>query len=581
MQKRWVIGERDVELEGHLSRELNINILTSRILINRGVRDVKSGKEFLNISSANLIDPFLMNDMEKAVGRIIKALQYKERILIFGDYDVDGVTASTLYKEFFKSLGVEVQIHIPDRMTEGYSLNEGAMHKANADKCTLIITADCGTSSIAPVKLAQGLGIDVIVTDHHEPPEVIPEAYALLNPNRHDSTYPFRGLTGVGVAFKLVQAISQMMSFKNNLTSNFLLLTSNIDIFSFLDLVALGTIADVAPITGENRYFVKEGLRLLTEEKRIGISALKEVSGIAGGEVNVGTVGFMLAPRINASGRLARADSAVRLLSSEDREEALVIAGHLDMTNQERQKIEIKIKNEVRELVLKEREIEDKKVIVLASKEWHQGVIGIVASKIVDEFYRPCILIHLDEDGTGKGSARSIPGFNIFEGLEDCKDLLDRFGGHKYAAGLSIKESNIPLLRERLSSLISDKLNEQDFIPEIKMDAEISLEDINFPLLKEMILLRPHGISNPEPVICTKGLSITEPRVVGKDHLKIKLKKGKIFLDGIGFSMASAYNNLIKSSDNFDVAYTPELNLYKGTYGIQLRLKDIKIVDEG
>lgn len=569
MQKRWVIGERDVELEGHLSRELNINILTSRILINRGVRDVKSGKEFLNISSANLIDPFLMNDMEKAVGRIIKALQNKERILIFGDYDVDGVTASTLYKEFFKSLGVEVQIHIPDRMTEGYSLNEGAMHKANADKCTLIITADCGTSSIAPVKLAQGLGIDVIVTDHHEPPEVIPDAYAFLNPNRHDSTYPFRGLTGVGVAFKFIQAISQRMSFKNNLTSN-------IDIFSLLDLVALGTIADVAPITGENRYFVKEGLRLLTEEKRIGISALKEVSGIAGGEVNVGTVGFMLAPRINASGRLARADSAVRLLSSEDREEALVIAGHLDMTNQERQKIEIKIKNEVRELVLKERETEDKKVIVLASKEWHQGVIGIVASKIVDEFYRPCILIHLDEDGTGKGSARSIPGFNIFEGLEDCKDLLDRFGGHKYAAGLSIKESNIPLLRERLSSLISEKLNEQDFIPEIKMDAEIGLEDINFPLLKEMILLRPHGISNPEPVICTKGLSITEPRVVGKDHLKIKLKKGKIFLDGIGFSMASAYNNLIKSSDNFDVAYTPELNLYKGTYGIQLKLKDLK-----
>ncbi|MDD5434583.1 MAG: single-stranded-DNA-specific exonuclease RecJ, partial [Nitrospira sp.] len=514
MNKRWVIKERDIALEGYLSRELNINVLTSRILINRGIRDVKSGNEFLHISPSSLHDPFLINDMEKAVERIIKALHNKERILIFGDYDVDGVTATTVYMEFFKSFGAEVQFYIPDRMKEGYSLNDGAIQQAWSDKINLIITADCGTSSIGPVKLAQGLGIDIIVTDHHEPPEVLPEAYALLNPNRHDSNYPFKGLTGVGVAFKLINAISHHIAVKKDIGAALCHLSSNIDIFSFLDLVALGTIADVAPLTGENRYFVKTGLRLLTEEKRIGISALKDVSGIAGAEVNVGSVGFMLAPRINASGRLGSAGSAVNLLSSDDREEAMAVATYLDRTNQERQKVEAKIKDEVRELVLKDNCPENRKAIVLASKDWHQGVIGIVASKIVDEFYRPCILIHLQDNGIGKGSARSIPGFNIFEGLEGCKELLDRFGGHKYAAGLTVKESNISLLRDSLSSLIAERVKEEDFTPEIKMDAEISLDDISFPLLKELTLLPPYGISNPEPVIFTKGLTVLEPKVV-------------------------------------------------------------------
>lgn len=576
MNKRWVIGERDIALEGHLSRELNINPLTSRILINRGIRDVKSGNDFLHVSPASLHDPFLINDMEKAVTRIISALHNKERILIFGDYDVDGVTASTLYMEYFKSCGADVQFYIPDRMKEGYSLNEGAVQKAWSEKFSLMLTADCGTSSAGPVKLAQGLGIDVIVTDHHEPPEVLPGAYALLNPNRHDSTYPFKGLTGVGVAFKVIQAITQMMSVRKNLSSDFIHLSSNIDIYSFLDLVALGTIADVAPLTGENRYFVKTGLRLLTEEKRVGVSALKEVSGISGGEVNTGSVGFMLAPRINASGRLARAEEAVKLLSAGDREEALVIARYLDRINQERQRIEAKIKDDVRGLVLKEGDLKNKKVIVMASGDWHQGVIGIVASKIVDEFFRPCILIHMQEDGVGKGSARSIPGFNIFEGLNSCKELLDRFGGHKYAAGLTIKDANVPFLRERLSSLMCESMREEDLIPEMKMDAEIAIEEINFPLLREMTLLPPYGMSNPEPVIYTKGLSIAEQKVVGKDHLKIKLRKGRTIVDGIGFSMATAYNNVIKNSDNIDVAYTPELNFWKGTYGIQLKLKDMK-----
>ncbi len=572
MKKRWVIEERDHALESYLSRELHIAPLVSRILINRGIKDVLSGNEFLQASSSSQIDPFLLNDMEKAAAFLIQAIHEKKRILVYGDYDVDGVTASALYLEFFRKLGAEADLYIPDRFREGYSLNEAAVHKARSRGFDIILTADCGTSSTLPVRLAQGLGMEVIVTDHHEPPEELPQAFALINPARHDSTYPFRGLTGVGVAFKLAQAVCHLLETQGKRSERHAL-------SSYLDLVALGTVADVAPLTGENRVFVKEGLALLTAEKRTGIAALKEVSGIAGGEVTGGTIGFILAPRINAAGRLSRADMAVRMLTTGESQEARGIAVSLDQMNQERQRIESRIRDEVREKIAGEIDIHKEKVIVMASQEWHQGVIGIVASKVVDEFYRPCVLISLQEDGSGKGSARSIPRFNIYKGLEACSDLLERFGGHKYAAGLTIKSVNIPLLRERLSAVITERLEEQDLTPQIILDAEITLDEISFPLLKEMTLLPPYGMANPEPVIVTKGLRIVEPRIVGKDHLKMKLKKGRVYLDSIGFSMGSAYNDIITSGREIDIAYTPELNFWKGTYGVQLRLKDLRPAD--
>ncbi|MCC7203163.1 MAG: single-stranded-DNA-specific exonuclease RecJ [Nitrospirae bacterium] len=569
MKKRWIIGDGDDVLQSRLSTELNISPLVSRILINRGIRDIASANEFLNVSYKNLIDPFRLNDMEKAVGRLMQVIKRRGRILVSGDYDVDGVTASAIYLEFFRNHGVDAYLNIPDRMKDGYGLNENAVHKAKSLGIDVILTADCGTSSVIPVKAANESGIDVIVTDHHECPPDLPQAFALLNPNRHDSSYPFKGLPGAGVAFKLIQALSTALH-------------GSIDagLSSYLDLVALAVIADVAPVTGENRYFVKEGLKLLSAEKRPGIAALKEVAGIKGNEVSAGTVSFMLAPRINASGRLSSADDAVKMLTTSDREEARGIALYLDGVNQERQRIEAKIKNEARDKILKEMDAEKANVFVLASREWHQGVVGIVASKIVDEFYRPCVLISLQEDGRGKGSARSIPGFNLYEGLEACKDLLEKFGGHKYAAGLTIKEENVPLLQERLSDIVEERVKKEDFIPRLVMDAEIAPEDISFPLLKEMELLPPYGVSNPEPVIVSRGLRVAETRLVGKDHLKVKLKKGGALWDGIGFSMASAYNNIVQSERKIDVAYTPELNLWKGTYGIQLKLKDIRVSNE-
>ena len=570
MKKRWIIGEGDDALQSRLSADLNISPLVSRILINRGIRDTTSAGEFLNGSYKNLIDPFRLNDMEKAVGRLLQTIKQKGRILVSGDYDVDGVTASALFLEFFRKLGVDARLYIPDRIRDGYGLNENVVHIAKSHDIDLILTADCGTSSTTPIRSAKENGIDVIVTDHHECPQELPPAFALLNPNRHDSTYPFKGLPGVGVAFKLIQAVMISLSADSTFRSY------EDDITSYLDLVALGVIADVAPLTGENRYFVKEGLKLLSSEKRVGVAALKEAAGIKGKEVSAGTVGFMLAPRINASGRLSSADDAVKLLTTDNPDEAQGIALYLDGVNQERQKIEAIIRNEARDKILTEMDAEKENVFVMASRDWHQGVVGIVASKIADEFYRPCVMISLQEDGRGKGSARSIPGFNLYEGLEACSDLLEKFGGHKYAAGLTIKESNIPLLRDRLSDIVAERVKKEDFTPRLVMDAEINPEDITFTLLKEMALLPPYGISNPEPVIVSRGLRLTESRLVGKDHLKVRLRRGRTFWDGIGFSMASAYNDIIKSDREIDVAYTPELNLWQGTYRIQLKLRDIR-----
>lgn len=569
VRKRWIIGDGGTALQGRLCSELNISQLVSRILVNRGIRDTASAGEFLNTSHKNLIDPFCLNDMEKAVWRLSKTIRQKGKILVSGDYDVDGVTASALYLEFFRRLGVDATLYIPDRVRDGYGLNDNAVHLANSLGIDLIITADCGTASTGPIESASASGIDVIVTDHHECPHELPPAFALINPNRHDSTYPFKGLPGAGVAFKLAQAVEIYLD-----------RTCEDDLSSYLDLVALGVIADVAPLTGENRHFVKEGLKLLSAEKRPGIAALKEVAGVKGNEVSTGTVSFMLAPRINASGRLSTADDAVRLLTTDDSEEAGGIALRLDGINQERQRIEARIRNEARDRILKAMDAEKENVFVLASNEWHQGVVGIVASKIVDEFYRPTVLISLGGDGIGKGSARSIAGFNLFEGLEACSDILERFGGHKYAAGLTIREDNIPLLRERLSDIVAERVKSEDLIPGLVMDAEIDPGEISFPLLKEMALLPPYGVSNPEPVIVSRGLRIAETRLVGKDHLKVKLRRGGALWDGIGFSMATAYNNIIKSGKEVDVAYTPELNLWKGTYGIQLKIRDMRLSEE-
>ncbi len=565
MEKQWILEKEEPGLEKYLSLELGITPLVARLLINRGIRDKEAGRRFLHVSHDNLHDPFLIPDMEKAVERLCQAIKNKEGILVWGDYDVDGVTGTALYLNFFKGIHDNVTFYIPHRLREGYGLNENALYLARQRKSSIVLTVDCGTSSIDAVTLLQASGIDVIITDHHEPPPLLPPAFALLNPCRHDSMYPFRNLTGVGVAYKLICALSQYMGSP---------LLEDHSLSFYLDLVALGTVADVAPLMDENRFFVKEGLALLTRSERTGIKALKEVSGFQSKDVTADAVGFIFGPRINAAGRIGSASDAVQLLTTENLDVAMDIAGKLERANQERQRLENSIRREITKELLESPE--DGIIIVKASPEWHQGVIGIVASRIVEEFYRPCILISL-QDGIGKGSARSIPGLNIYEVLHECRDILLKYGGHKYAAGLTIKEGYIPVLKERLARSVTRELPPKDLIPRIYLDGEIELEDITFQAMKEMSLLPPYGNANPEPAVLTRAIRIQNPRIVGRDHLKLKLRKGRVFFPGIGFSMASSYNGIIEEGRLLDVVYTPELNYWNGTYGIHLKLKDMKV----
>lgn len=584
MKKRWVVYEQDLRLQDYISKSLQINPLIAQILINRGIKTVEGINDFLTSSINNLHDPFLLPDMKKAVERIGRAISSGEGILIYGDYDVDGVTATSLLYLFFKEIGYDASYYIPHRLREGYGLREDAIYKIKENGIGLIITADCGTTSNPQVAAAQGLGIDVIITDHHEPPDVLPQAYAVINPNRTDSLYPFRDLAGVGVAMKLAQGVlqgfkgSRIQGFKEIKEFNDPVTPQPLDpiLHKYLDLVALGTIADVSPLIGENRKLVKEGLKLLSKGERKGIAALKLVSNLDGQNISVGIVGFTLAPRINAAGRLDNADIGVMLLTTDSEEEAMRCAKMMDEKNRERQRIEEEILNEVRERINKDIDINNAKAIVLSSENWHQGVIGIIASRIVDEYYRPTILISMRENGIGKGSARSIPAFHLYDGLLECSSYLDAFGGHKYAAGITIRKENINPFSEKINEIVRARLKEEDFIPRFYIDSEVNINDLNFKILKGLELLEPFGISNPEPVFSISDVEALYPKIVGKNHLKLKVRQERAQADAIGFNMGEKIQMFNKSESGFDIAVTPRLNEWQGTLSIQMKIKDIR-----
>lgn len=586
MEKRWVVYEQDLRLQDYIAKSLQINPLIAKILINRGIKTVEGINDFLTSSINNLYDPFLLPDMKEAVERIGRAISSGEGILIYGDYDVDGVTATSLLYLFFKEMGYDVSYYIPHRLKEGYGLREEAIYKLKEKGIGLIITADCGTTSNSQVAAAQGLGIDVIITDHHEPPDVLPQAYAVINPNRADSLYPFRDLAGVGVALKLAQGVLKRV--RGSGSQGALSLTGLDPIlYKYLDLVALGTIADVSPLIGENRKLVKEGLKLLSKGERKGIAALKLVSNLDGlntclpdRQVSVGIVGFTLAPRINAAGRLDNADIGVMLLTTDSEEEAVRCAKMMDEKNRERQRIEEEILSEVRTRIDKNIDINNTKAIVLSSENWHQGVIGIIASRIVDEYYRPTVLISMREDGIGKGSARSIPAFHLYDGLIECSSYLEAFGGHKYAAGITIRKDRIGLFSERINEIIGAKLKDEDFVPRLYIDSEININDLNFKILKGLELLEPFGISNPEPIFSISDVEAIYPKIVGKNHLKLKVRQERAQADAIGYNMGEKIQMFNKSESEFDIAVTPRLNEWQGTLSIQMKIKDIRFPEQ-
>ena len=587
---KWVLAEADDGATASLAEQAGLHPLIARLMVNRGITEPKAALSFLACDLSTLSDPGIFSQMDKAVGRIRAAIVGSEKIVVFGDYDVDGVTGASLLYLALKELGAQVDCYIPDRMTEGYGLNTKALEALKTAGAHLVISVDCGITAVREAERARSIGLDLIITDHHEFERlnrsngsdslnrsnnsddfILPDAYAVLHPGLlSPGVSPalrayVRGLTGVGIAFKLAQALLGVSLDDERLTT-------------YLELVTLGTVADVGSISGENRILVKHGLDRLSrdaEMQRPGIAALKQVARLDNKKIGVGIVGFTLAPRINASGRLERADTAFQLLTTSSREEALKLASALDVVNKERQSVEMGIWEDARRLC-RMTDTDAAGALVLSSEEWHAGVIGIVASRIVEEFYRPTALICV-KDGVGKGSARSIPGFDLYEGLVGCKDLLLGFGGHKYAAGFTIAQENIPQFRERLSALVLEKIGTQGFVRTLSVDSAVTLDELTFDLMEKMEKMAPFGQGNPEPRLGARDLSVVSSRIVGNNHLKLRLRQQSgVFLDAIAFNRGNLLGKQVRDGARLAAVFTPRLNAWNGKTAVELEIRDIK-----
>ncbi len=557
-----------------LARELNVLPLTAGILINRGLVEADKAFSFLRPSWGGLHDPFLLKDMDRACGRIVSAMSKSERIAIYGDYDVDGVTASSCLYLFFKELGVEAASYIPHRR-EGYGLNAEAIKKLAADGATLVITVDCGSSNSDEVALAKSLGMDVIITDHHEM-FVPPPAFAVINPKAKDCAFPFKGLAGVGVAFNLMMALRAELR-RQGWFAGERCKRGEPNLKKYLDLVAIGTIADVVPLVDENRIFASCGLKELEATERPGLIALKEAARVRSGRIDAGTVAFQLAPRLNAAGRVSCASLAFKLLTTFDAAEATRLADALNAENAGRQRIEEGMLQDALEMIGAGAA---GKGIVLASEGWHAGVIGIVASRLVDRYNRPVVMIALDkESGVGKGSARGVKSFDLIEGLDACAARLVRFGGHKAAAGLTVMRENIAAFRVEFLRHLGEALPDDDLGREIELDALTTLDALDLRQAEEFQTLAPFGSCNPEPVLGVMDASILATEVVGARHLRFKLaRRGRADnsiggIGGIGFGLADMHP---MKGDGYSLALSPYVDEWQGTKKLKLRIKDVQ-----
>lgn len=559
----WRLAPPQTELSLFLSSSLGISKTVAQVLINRGILDEESAREFLFSGVERLGDPYQLKDMAKAVDRISQAVFEGQKITVYGDYDVDGITASALMYRVLSSLGAQVEYYIPERQSEGYGLNAAALETLTQSGTKLIITVDCGISAVQEVTAVQH-EVDIIITDHHQPPDILPPAYAILNPKQPGCLYQDKQLAGVGVAFKLCQALwAHYHPDKAMLTEH-------------LDIVALGTIADIVPLVGENRAIVRLGLRQLAATENPGLKALQEVCGVTG-RVDTGKVGFVLAPRLNAAGRISHAAAGVELLITNDAERAAELSAMLNQENITRQLVEKEILLAADQLAAA---VPLDKVLVLAGENWHPGVIGIVASRLVEKYYRPVVMISL-KDGIGKGSCRSIPGFDMYEALKDAADYLIQFGGHRQAAGLSIEEKHINELRQCLIAFAANHLQEEDYFPKIQIDSLIALEEVNASFLEEMACLEPHGMGNPSPVFASSQLRLADIRSIGQDgrHLKLKVCHDQSSVDVIGWDMGELNHTFLRN-DLIDLAFIPQFNEWQGKKNIQLRAHDLKIVEK-
>ena len=557
MNKKWECYKPDENKVNELVKLCDINEIVAKVLVNKNISKEELNI-FINPTRKDFHNPFLMPDMEIAVNRIIKAITNKEKIMIYGDYDADGITSITVLKSFLEERGLDVFSYIPNRLDEGYGLNNDAIKKIYEENYKLIITVDCGISGIDEVEYANSLGIEVIITDHHEPADILPKALAVVDAKRKDSKYPFNQLAGVGVVFKLIQAIS----IKLNLDEK--------EYLKYLDIVCIGTISDIVPLINENRVIAKLGLKLVSQTKNIGLKSLLNIAGFK--QIDSVAVSFGVAPRINACGRMGNEKLALDLFLTKDYELARKLATKLNEYNIKRQEIEKKIFNEVTQIV--ENKEKENTCIVIGENGWHHGIIGIVASKVTDMYFKPTILICFDED-IGKGSGRSIPGFDLHEALMKCGKNLEKFGGHSMAVGVTIKKEKFEEFKSELEKYAS-KCNISDIVPIINIDSELSLKEINSENVRELKIFEPFGEGNTVPLFLFKNLKINSIRSLSEGkHLKLTLKEDNFMIDAIGFNIGELAEKYCLD-DKVDIVGSLDINSFNGNDSVQIVIKDIR-----
>lgn len=567
MKRRWILPDEEQRTRAvELASELSVPRAFAAVLVRHGVETAESAAAFLHPDREVLHDPLLLPDIEPALDRLRLAIEEGHKVFVCGDYDVDGITSVVVVKRCLEAAGLEVGFYIPNRLTDGYGLSERGVHVARDAGAKLIITVDSGVTGHAEIDIARGFGIDVIVTDHHEPQDELPDAVAVVDPKRKDSRYPYPHLAGVGVAYKVMEALARdSREVAHSIEEN-------------IDLVAVGTVADIVPLDSENRVLTTLGLERLRITSNPGLKALMEVAGVESARVQAPHIGFALGPRLNAAGRLGDASIGVELLTTDDEAKAAEIAQQLDLENKKRRSLETDVLEDATRIIEESVDLKNKRSIVLWSSGWHPGVIGIVASRIAKKYNRPTILLAVT-DGVAKGSGRSIPGFDLHSALVGCKDFLTSFGGHRHAAGVALPEGSLPDFRECVENAVSSVLTAEDLIPVIDIDSIVTLDECDFGLVKHMKQMRPFGAGNPEPVFGTRDVKLISAKSVGNGHLKLTVAQGDRVMDAIGFGMAGSLDELRGGGGMVALAYVLEENTWRGVTDLQLRLKDVQPED--
>lgn len=561
----WQIKEAKEEDIERLSDGLGISKITSRILVNRNITSVDAASNFFNTGIHQVHNPFLMKDMDLAVQRVMKAISKSEKICIYGDYDVDGSVGTTLLILFFRAIGIDVDHYIPHRLNEGYSLNRAAIEQIHSMGTDLVITVDNGIMATDEIQYAGKLGMDVIVTDHHQVGDVLPEAVAVVNPQRKDCGYPFKGICGAGVAFKLIMALRQRLRgegfFQNLVEPN---------LKQSLDLLAIATVCDMVPLVDENRYFVKEGMRQLAQTKNPGLQALLKVCHITK-ELTTTDLGFRIGPRINACGRLEDAKQGVLMLTTQDRKQAEQIAALLNKLNNDRRDIESNLVDEVMQRIEEEGNLDSKLGVVVYDPSWHVGVVGIVASRVVEKIKRPTLILGKNDEGLIKGSGRSVKNVNLVQALRECSNHLEHFGGHEAAVGLSLKSIHLPEFNLAFDEAVKRQMTREDLREVIFVDDDLTRKDIDRKLLDELIQLEPHGMGNAKPLFAISDLKVTSKCVVGGDHLKLSIHSCGKNRDAIAFRQAKLFENV---EEKKGALFSLELNKFNNIEKIQFVVRN-------